>query len=229
VVHDLRAYARDRHAVVDDRPYGGGAGMVLKPEPVLAAVESLSRGLRPHLIFLTPQGRPFDQSIAVGLAREQRLLLLCGRYEGFDERARELLQPDEVSIGDYVLTGGEIAALVVLDATIRLIPGVLGDEDSARHDSFMGALLDCPHYTRPPVVGGLAVPEVLLSGDHERIRRWRRKEALRRTRVRRPDLLGRADLTDEDRQLLNEIDREDRQPPGAEDTTPDSLEGISWT
>jgi tRNA (guanine37-N1)-methyltransferase len=187
--------------------------MVLKPEPIIAAVERLSRGLRPHLIFLTPQGRPFDQSIAVGLAEEQRLLLVCGRYEGFDERARALLQPDEVSIGDYVLTGGEIAALAVLDATIRLIPGVLGDMDSARHESFMGAMLDCPHYTRPPVVGGLSVPEVLLSGDHERIRRWRRKEALRRTRGRRPDLLGRADLTEEDRQILKEIDQEERRSP----------------
>jgi len=211
VVHDLRAYARDRHAVVDDRPYGGGAGMVLKPEPILEAVETLSRGSSPYLILLTPQGRPFHQSVASVLVEKQHLLLLCGRYEGFDERVREGLTPDEISIGDYVLTGGEVPALVLLDATIRLIPGALGDEDSARHDSFMGALLDYPQYTRPPVVDGLAVPEVLLSGDHERIRRWRRKEALRRTKTRRPDLLSRADPTEEDRQLLREIEAEEEQ------------------
>ena len=208
VVHDLRAYAYDRHAVVDDRPYGGGAGMVLKPEPIFEAVRNLGRGKETHLILLTPQGRPFQQAVARELVDDRHLLLLCGRYEGFDERVREHLSPDEISIGDYVLTGGELPALVLLDATIRLIPGVLGDEDSARYDSFVDALLDFPHYTRPELVQGLAVPEVLLSGDHERIRRWRRREALRRTKARRPDLLLRAELSEEDRQLLREIEEE---------------------
>ena len=208
VVHDLRAFTHDRHAVVDDRPYGGGAGMVLKPEPILEAVAEISRGEETRLILLTPQGRPFAQAIARELVEHRHLLLICGRYEGFDERVRERLCPDEISIGDYVLTGGELPALVLLDATIRLVPGVLGDADSARYDSFMEAMLDFPQYTRPPVVQGLSVPEVLLSGDHERIRRWRRKEALRRTKARRPDLLLRADLNEEDRRLLGEIEEE---------------------
>jgi len=208
VVHDLRVYARDRHATVDDRPYGGGPGMVLKPEPILEAVQSLSRGKGTYLILLTPQGRPFRQAVAKELVEHEHLLLVCGRYEGFDERIREWLSPDEISIGDYVLTGGELPALVLVDATIRLIPGVLGDEDSSRYDSFTDAVLDFPHYTRPPIVQGLAVPEVLLSGDHERIRRWRRKEALRRTKLRRPDLLQQAELSEEDRRLLREIEEE---------------------
>ncbi len=208
VVHDLRVYARDHHATVDDRPYGGGAGMVLKPEPILEAVQSLSRGMGTHLILLTPQGRPFRQAVAKELVEHEHLVLVCGRYEGFDERIRECLSPDEISIGDYVLTGGELPALVLLDATIRLIAGVLGDEDSSRYDSFTDALLDFPQYTRPPIVQGLAVPEVLLSGDHERIRRWRRKEALRRTKLRRPDLLLQAELSEEDRRLLREIEEE---------------------
>ncbi|VUZ85346.1 tRNA (guanine-N1)-methyltransferase [Candidatus Methylomirabilis lanthanidiphila] len=207
-VHDLRSYAHDRHAVVDDRPYGGGAGMVLKPEPIIEAVTSLRQESETHLVFLTPQGRPFKQAIAQELVEHQRLLLVCGRYEGFDERVRDLLSPDEISIGDYVLTGGELPALVLLDAVIRLLPGVLGDEDSARYDSFVDALLDFPHYTRPQSVQGLAVPDVLLSGDHERIRRWRRKEALRRTKARRPDLLRHATLSEEDLQLLKEIEEE---------------------
>jgi tRNA (guanine37-N1)-methyltransferase len=208
VVHDLRAFTHDRHAIVDDRPYGGGAGMVLKPEPILEAVARISQGEETHLILLTPQGRRFEQAIARELVEHRHVLLVCGRYEGYDERVRERLCPDEISIGDYVLTGGEVPALVLLDATIRLIPGVLGDADSARYDSFMEALLDFPQYTRPPVVDGLSVPEVLLSGDHERIRRWRRKEALRRTRARRPDLFRRADLGEEDQRLLKEIEGE---------------------
>jgi tRNA (guanine37-N1)-methyltransferase len=211
VVHDLRAFTHDRHAVVDDRPYGGGAGMVLKPEPILEAVAEISRGEETRLILLTPQGRPFRQAIARELVAHRHLLLICGRYEGFDERVRERLCPDEISIGDYVLTGGELPALVLLDATVRLIPGVLGDADSARCDSFMEAMLDFPQYTRPPVVHGLSVPEVLLSGDHERVRRWRRKEALRRTKARRPDLLLQADLNEEDRRLLGEIEGEQGQ------------------
>ncbi|PTL36170.1 tRNA (guanosine(37)-N1)-methyltransferase TrmD [Candidatus Methylomirabilis limnetica] len=207
-VHDLRNYAHDRHAIVDDRPYGGGAGMVLKPEPIIEAVTSLRQGQETHLILLTPQGRPFKQAIARELSEYQHLLCVCGRYEGFDERVRDLLSPDEISIGDYVLTGGELPALVLLDAVIRLIPGVLGDEDSARYDSFVDALLEFPHYTRPQNIQGRGVPDVLLSGDHERIRRWRRKEALRRTKVRRPDLLQQAFLSKEDLDLLGEIEDE---------------------
>ncbi len=182
--------------------------MVLKPEPILDAVASLRRGQEPHLVLLTPQGRPFKQAVAKELVEHQHLLLICGRYEGFDERVRALLTPDEISIGDYVLTGGELPALVLLDAVIRLIPGVLGDEDSARYDSFVDTLLDFPHYTRPQSVQGLIVPDVLLSGDHERIRRWRRKEALRATKARRPDLLQQALLSEEDLELLEEIDGE---------------------
>ena len=182
--------------------------MVLKPEPIIEAVASLRQEPETYLVLLTPQGRPFKQAIAKELVAHQHLLLVCGRYEGFDERVRDLLAPDEISIGDYVLTGGELPALVLLDAVIRLLPGALGDEDSARYDSFMDALLDFPHYTRPPSVQGLAVPNALLSGDHERIRRWRRKEALRRTKVRRPDLLQQAELSEEDRRLLREIEAE---------------------
>jgi tRNA (guanine37-N1)-methyltransferase len=186
--------------------------MVLKPEPILEAVASLRQGPETHLVLLTPQGRPFRQAVAQELAEHQHVLLVCGRYEGFDERVRDLLSPDEISIGDYVLTGGELPALVLLDSTIRLLPSVLGDEDSARYDSFVDALLDFPHYTRPQSVQGLAVPDVLLSGDHERIRRWRRKEALRRTKTRRPDLLRQASLDEEDLELLGEI--EDEQGAG---------------
>jgi tRNA (guanine37-N1)-methyltransferase len=182
--------------------------MVLKPEPILEAVASLRQGSETHLVLLTPQGRPFKQAVAQELVEHQHLLLVCGRYEGFDERVRGLLSPDEISIGDYVLTGGELPALVLLDAVVRLIPGALGDEDSARYDSFVDALLDFPHYTRPQSVQGLAVPDVLLSGDHERIRRWRRKEAIRRTKARRPDLLRHASLSEEDIGLLREIEEE---------------------
>lgn len=184
--------------------------MVLKPEPVLDAVADLRRGQETHLVLLTPQGRPFKQAIAEELIEHQHLLFICGRYEGLDERVRALLDPDEISIGDYVLTGGELPALVLLDAVIRLIPGVLGDEDSARYDSFVDALLDFPQYTRPQSVQGLSVPDVLLSGDHERIRRWRRKEALRATKTRRPDLLQQAFLSGEDLDLLREIEGEER-------------------
>lgn len=208
-VHQLRDYAHDRHRQVDDVPYGGGVGMVLKPEPIFEAVERLSHPQETHLILLTPQGRLFQHAVAREFVEAPHLLLICGRYEGFDERVRERLCPDEISIGDYVLSGGELPALVVLDATVRLIPGVLGDEDSALYDSFVDTLLDFPHYTRPQIFQGLAVPDVLLTGDHERIRRWRRKEALRRTRARRPDLLLRANLSGEDRQLLREIEEEE--------------------
>jgi tRNA (guanine37-N1)-methyltransferase len=206
-VHDLRAWTHDRHHVVDDLPYGGGAGMVLKPEPVFAAVEAL-READSTVVVLSPQGRAFTQGMAGELARRPHLILLCGRYEGFDDRIPQGLEALEMSIGDFVLSGGEVPALVVLDATIRLIPGVLGDETSAAADSFATGLLEHPHYTRPPVFRGMAVPPVLLSGDHGAVARWRRKEALKRTRERRPDLLTRSLLSELDRELLAEIEAE---------------------
>lgn len=202
-VYDLRDWTHDRHRVADDLPYGGGAGMVLKPEPLFEAVEAL-RQEGSQVILLTPQGERLDHAVASALAGIEHLIFLCGRYEGFDERVRTLADR-ELSIGDYVLSGGELPALVVIDAVVRLIPGAVGDEDSVRHDSFAGSLLDYPQYTRPPEYRGLRVPGVLLSGDHEQIQRWRRKEALRRTLLRRPDLLVRAPLTAEDQILLQEI------------------------
>jgi tRNA (guanine37-N1)-methyltransferase len=208
-VHDLRAWTHDRHHLVDDVPYGGGAGMVLKPEPVFEAVEALRQGSNSTVVVLTPQGLPFSQRMASALARLPHLILLCGRYEGFDDRIPQGLQALELSIGDVVLSGGEIPALVVLDATVRLIPGVLGDQTSALTDSFATGLLEHPHYTRPSTFRGMGVPPVLLSGDHQAIARWRRKQALRRTRERRPDLLGRASLSELDRELLVEIEEED--------------------
>ncbi len=190
-------------------PYGGGAGMVLKPEPAFEAVEALRRGPESRVIVLSPQGIPFRQEIAGELAREAHLILLCGRYEGFDDRIPRGLGALELSIGDYVLTGGELPALVVLDAVVRLVPGVLGDAASAQTDSFATGLLEYPQYTRPPIYRGMAVPPVLLSGDHKAIARWRRKEAIRRTLERRPDLLARAVLSELDRELLAEVEEED--------------------
>lgn len=208
-VHDLRNWTHDRHRIVDDEPYGGGAGMVLKVEPVVRAVEALSLGPETSVVLLTPQGRLFNHDAAQELAQRRHIIFLCGRYEGFDERVMLLLRPEEISTGDYVLTGGELPALVVIDVVIRLIPGVLGNEESAKQDSFYQDFLDHPHYTRPASFRGLRVPGVLLSGDHERIRRFRRREALRRTMKRRPDLLAKAPLTDEDRGLLYEIEAEE--------------------
>jgi tRNA (guanine37-N1)-methyltransferase len=214
-VHNLRDYTMDRHQVADDTPYGGGAGMVMKAEPVFRAIDALrneasERSAAPDLriILPSPQGRPFTQRLAEEWHDSRRLVFLCGHYEGFDERIRGGLRTEEVSIGDYVLTGGELPALVMIDAVVRLIPGVLGDPDSARQDSFADALLDYPHYTRPPEVRGLSVPAVLLSGNHEAIRQWRRKEALRNTYLKRPDLLGDRLLNEEDRRLLDDIVRE---------------------
>ncbi|HOA35689.1 MAG TPA: tRNA (guanosine(37)-N1)-methyltransferase TrmD [Bacillota bacterium] len=204
---DLRSFASGRHRQVDDAPYGGGRGMVFKPEPLFKAVETLqerSGGSRARVILLTPQGRTFNQEIARELSGEKRLLLICGRYEGVDERVREVLVDDEISIGDYILTGGELAAAVVVDAVVRLLPGFL-EEASVAEESFSGFLLEYPHYTRPPVFRGMAVPPVLLSGDHAAIARWRRKQALLRTRQRRPDLLEKAALSPEDRRLLKEM------------------------
>lgn len=207
-VADLREFTTDRHRQVDDVPYGGGPGMVMKPEPFFAAVEALTPadGPRPRVLLTSPQGRRFDQRVAAELAGEAHLIVLCGRYEGVDERVVEGLGAEEISIGDYVLSGGELAAMVLVEAAVRLLPGVVGDAGSVASESFAEGLLDCPHYTRPAEFRGLRVPEVLLSGHHEAIRRWRRREQLRRTLARRPDLLTWEALTDEDRALLRDHD-----------------------
>ncbi len=239
-VHDLRAFTHDRHRTVDDRPFGGGEGMVLKPGPLAEALESLGvapktaraaaapvecTAPRTRVILLSAQGRPFTQAVARELAGLERVVLLCGRYEGVDERINQLYCDMELSIGDYVLSGGELAAAVVVDAVMRLIPGVLGNEASGEFESFgvadaeiaadvegvprsqhgAGGLLDYPHYTRPAEFGGLAAPEVLLQGDHRQIRLWRRAQQLRKTLANRPDLLEGAALSDEDRRLLDSI------------------------
>lgn len=201
-LHNIRDYATDKHRVTDDAPYGGGQGMVMKPEPVVAALEALGTGAgRPWRILLSPQGRPLTQAHAAALATRGQLALVCGRYEGVDERVRAFVD-EELSVGDFILSGGEIAALVVIDAVSRLVPGVLGCGDSAAVESFSEGLLEYPQYTRPPEFRALRVPEVLLSGDHGAIARWRRHEALRRTFQRRPDLLERVALSDEDRAFL---------------------------
>jgi len=209
-VVNFREYAKDRHRVVDDLPFGGGPGMVLKVEPISFAVrECLSRDSSARVILLSPQGRRFDQEVAKRLAQEDHLIFICGRYKGVDERVRESLVTDEISIGDYVLSGGELPALVMVEALVRLIPGVLGDEDSARGDSFYEGILEHPHYTRPAAFEGMEVPPILISGNHEDIRRWRRKEALRRTWTRRPELLEIAPISEDDVLLLKEIEREE--------------------
>jgi len=212
-VHDLRRWTSDRHQTTDDAPYGGGAGMVMKPEPFFAAVEELrcsnESGCAEETVLLTPQGRPFTQDLARELSGLDHLLLLCGHYEGVDERVREHLATRHISVGDYVLTGGELPAMIVVDAVTRLLPGALGAEDGATSDSFANGLLEYPHYTRPVDFRGWKVPEALLSGHHEQIRRWRRKESLRRTRALRPDLFEKLPLTDEDLDLLDEIDDEE--------------------
>lgn len=211
-LHNLRDYATDRHRTTDDTPYGGGGGMVMKPEPIFAAVESILGGEEGvPVILLTPQGRLFTQEVAMELARHPRLVLICGRYEGVDERVREHLVTDEISIGDYVLSGGELAAMVVIDAVTRLLPGVLGDPGAVFEDSHARGLLEYPHYTRPAVFRGWEVPEVLRSGDHAAIARWRREQALRRTWERRPDLLEKAQLTPEDRAFLERLREEKKR------------------
>ena len=203
-LHDIRDYASDKHRTVDDYPFGGGQGMLMKPEPLFAAVEDVQgqAAERGPIVLLTPQGRLFDQKVAVELARHDRLILICGHYEGVDARVHEHLATDEISIGDYVLSGGELAAMVVVDAVVRQIPGVLGSPLSSADDSFAEGLLEYPQYTRPADFQGMGVPEVLLSGNHGEIALWRRQQSLLRTARRRPDLLIHADLTKEEKQWL---------------------------
>jgi len=203
-LHDIRDYASDRHRTVDDYTFGGGQGMLMKPEPLFAAVDDV-QGQAPErgpVVLLTPQGRLFDQEVAVELARQERLIVICGHYEGVDARVHEHLATDEISIGDYVLSGGELAAMVVVDAVVRQIPGALGSPLSSADDSFAQGLLEHPQYTRPAEFRGMSVPEVLLSGNHGEIARWRRQQSLLRTARRRPDLLARAELTEEEKQWL---------------------------
>jgi tRNA (guanine37-N1)-methyltransferase len=204
-VTNIRDFALDKHNTTDDRPFGGGSGMVMKPEPLAAAIASV-RATDPsvRVILLSPQGRMFKQEIAFELSRLQHLCLVCGRYEGVDERIRNHYVDDEISIGDYVLTGGELPALIVLDAVARLVPGVLGSDESIEEESFVGGLLEYPHYTRPEIFEGHRAPEILLSGNHAAIRRWRRQQSLLRTRLRRPDLLEKNQLSREDEELLAE-------------------------
>jgi tRNA (guanine37-N1)-methyltransferase len=224
-VHNIRDYTQDRHHTTDDTPYGGGGGMVMKPEPVFEAVESVLRisevPAQPTpvpIILLTPQGRVFTQRVAEELSRSERIALLCGRYEGVDERIRDHLVTDEISVGDYVLTGGELPALLIIDAVSRLIPGVLGDPTGAEDDSHSMGLLEYPHYTRPPEFRGWKVPEILLSGDHGRIEKWRREQALSRTFNKRPDMLEKAELGKEDSKFVEGLKSKDsstsRKAPG---------------
>ncbi len=210
-VYNIRDWATDKHHVTDDEPYGGGGGMVMKVEPLFAAVESVcgpAGSTSFPIILMTPQGRPFTQQVAVELAQQPRLAIICGRYEGVDERIREHLVTDEISIGDFVLTGGELPALMIVDAVARLLPGVLGDPDGAFDDSHAAGLLEYPHYTRPPEFRGWKVPEILLSGDHGKIEQWRREQSLRRTLRRRPDMLEKAPLSDKDQKVLKTIKEE---------------------
>lgn len=202
-MHNIRDFAEGKHQVTDDYPYGGGGGMVMKPEPVFDAVESI---LGPEaacpVILLTPQGRVFSQAVARELSAHERIALICGRYEGFDERIRTRLATDEISVGDYVLTGGELPALIIIDALTRLLPGALGDPTGAEDDSHASGLLEYPHYTRPPEFRGDKVPDILISGDHAKIEKWRREQSLLRTLARRPDLLEKAELTEKDKKFV---------------------------
>ncbi len=213
--HDLRAWTTDKHHITDDRPFGGGDGMVMKPEPIFAAVEDLITKFaeatsKPRVVMLSPQGRVLTQSVARELALESHIVLICGRYEGIDERIVETLVTDEISIGDFVLSGGEAAAIVLIDAVTRLVPGALGSETSAANDSFSDGVLDFPHYTRPPEFRGQNVPQVLLEGNHAEIARWRRRAALLKTRRNRPDLINKANLSAEEKAwLVSESENDD--------------------
>lgn len=207
-IHDIRKFSHDKHGKVDDRPYGGGPGMIIKPEPIFEAVEFVKKEVplsAPKVILMTPQGETFSQRKAIELSAEAHFIMICGRYEGVDERVREALATEEISIGDYVISGGELAAMVIVEAIVRLLPGALGDENSARSDSFFENFLEYPQYTRPPEYRGMKVPAVLCSGDHEEIRKWRRREALRRSLQRRPDVLEKIKLAEEDKKFLGEI------------------------
>ncbi|UCD40999.1 MAG: tRNA (guanosine(37)-N1)-methyltransferase TrmD [Chloroflexota bacterium] len=217
-LHNIRDWTTDRHHVTDDVPYGGGGGMIMKPEPIFAAIEGVL-GPKPNcpVVLLTPQGRLLDQSTAYELSAQPQLALLSGRYEGVDERVRQHLVSDEISIGDYVLSGGELPSLVLIDAIVRLLPGALGDPKGALDDSHASGLLEYPHYTRPAEFRGWEVPEILSSGDHARVARWRREQALLRTYFRRPDLLDMAELSEEDRKFLEKI----TQDEAAQDPTAD--------
>lgn len=207
-VTDIRDYTENKHKQVDDYPYGGGAGMVLKPEPMFNAVEAITEGRKPRVILMCPQGERFTQKKAEELALEDDLVLLCGHYEGYDERIREHLVTDEISIGDFVLTGGELPAMTVIDAVVRLLPGVLGQADSHIQDSFSTGLLEHPHYTRPADFRGMKVPEVLLSGNHAKIDQWREEQSFKRTLERRPDLLEALELTPDQQKILDKIKSE---------------------
>lgn len=211
-LHNIRDWTIDKHHVTDDTPYGGGGGMVMKPEPIFAAIEDVLGGNTEHpIILLTPQGRVFNQQIAREIASYDRVALLCGRYEGVDERVREHLITDEISIGDYVLTGGELPTLIVMDAVSRLVPGVLGDPSGAEDDSHASGLLEYPHYTRPPEYRGWQVPDVLVSGNHAHISQWRRQQSLLRTLKRRPDLLEKFELTKQDKKFLESLQEDSSQ------------------
>lgn len=210
-LHDIRDFTTDKHHTADDIPYGGGGGMIMKAEPVISAVETALAGAPPGtpVILMTPQGRVFSHAVAKELATHEQIVMICGRYEGLDERVRQLVVTDEISIGDYVLTGGELPAMVIIDALIRHIPGVLGAEGAADADSHADGILEGPHYTRPPVLRGLGVPQVLQDGDHARVAQWRREQGLRRTWQQRPDLLLKADLSEDERYLLAAFADED--------------------
>lgn len=208
--HNIRDYSDNKHKKVDDYPYGGGLGMIMQCQPIFAAVEAIKEklGEEPHIILMSPQGRTFDQSKAEELSCYKNITIICGHYEGIDERVTEALVDEEISIGDFVLTGGEIAAMAVVDATCRLVPGVLKEDASYSVESFSQGLLEYPQYTRPPVFMGMPVPEILLSGHHENIEKWRRYQSLKRTYERRPDLLSKVELSQEDINLLDKIKRE---------------------
>lgn len=208
---NFRDFTTNKHHKVDDYPYGGGAGMVLTPQPIFDAVDSLTENkeVKPRIILMCPQGERYTQKKAEELAKEEHLIFICGHYEGYDERIREELAMDEISIGDYVLTGGELGAMVVVDSVVRLLPDVLGNQASAPQDSFSTGLLEHPHYTRPATYRGIDVPEVLLSGDHAKIEKWRKTESLKRTHERRPDLLENYPFTEEEKQIIEEIRKND--------------------
>jgi len=205
-VHDLRDYTTDKHRSTDDEAYGGGPGMVMLAEPVLRCVEAIEG--KPHLVLTSPQGRRFDQNVARELAEKKHVVFLCGRYEGFDHRVHEALQPDEISVGDFVVSGGELPSMLIADAVSRMVEGVVGNQGSVVEDSFFNGLLDYPHYTRPEELRGMKVPDILMSGHHEKIRKWRREQALRATLAKRPDLLASADLDPEAREILRRIENE---------------------